>query len=121
MFLQVCAVYEDVVEVDDDEPVDEFAEDGIDVALEVCRSVGESKWPDEPFEESVASAKCRFPFVNFGDSDSMVRPLKVNFCVVLGVCELIEEHVGRGKGIAILDGHVVESAVVDAKSGGGSL
>ena len=45
----------------------------------------------------------------------MVRPSNINFCVVLGVCKLIEEHVGRGKGVAILDGHVVKSAVVDAK------
>ena len=93
VYVQVCAVYEDVVEVDDDEPVNEFAEDQVDVALEVCRSVGESKWHDEPFEESVASAKCCFPLVALGDSNSMVSPLKVDFCVVFGVCKLIEEHV----------------------------
>ena len=40
VFLQVGAVYEDVVEVDDDEPVDEFAEDGVDVALEVRGGFG---------------------------------------------------------------------------------
>ena len=83
--------------------------------LDICRSVGESEWHDEPFKDSVPSWKCCFPFSTVGNFDLMVRPSKVNFCVVLGVCKLIEEHVGRGKGVAILDGHVVKSAVVDAK------
>ena len=70
----------------------------------------------EPFEESVARAKCRFPFVAWGDSDSMGRPSEVDFGAVLVVYKLIEEHVSRGEGIVILDCHVVESAIVDAKS-----
>jgi hypothetical protein len=65
---------------------------------------------------TVTSAKCRLPFVSFGDADQVVGSAKVDLRENARGAQAVEEVGNQWKGVAVLLGDSVETAVVDREA-----
>ena len=115
------AVDEDVVEEHEDELVEEGAEGLVHEVHEGGGSVGQAEGEHEEFEVTVAGAEGGLGNVVGVDADLVVAGAEVNLGEVLGTLKAVEEFVDARQRVAVLDGDVVERAVVDAHARGAVL
>ena len=90
----------------------EDREDGVHKGLEGRGSVTKTKGHDEWLEEAERALEGCFPFVTFADTDVIVTPADVELCEVTRSLELIDEFGNKRKGSGILDGDIVNGAIV---------
>ena len=91
MGLEVLAVYQDVIQIDDNTDIKEICEDAIDELLESCRSICQAKGHDIPLEGTIPCAECSFPFITFCTVDQVVRMAEINLRVDHDLARGIEE------------------------------
>ena len=91
MLGHVVIVDEDVVEVNYDINIQHVAEDVIHEVLKGCRSIGKSKWNDQPLKGAIASVESGFPFFAFCYVDQVVGMAEVDFCENLGFSRSVKE------------------------------
>ena len=91
MGLKVLRVYQDVIQIDDNTDIEEICEDTIDKSLKSRRGVSQAKGHDIPFKGPILRVECGLPFISFGNADQMVRVVKINLRVDLGLARGIEE------------------------------
>ena len=91
MGLEVLAVYQDVIQIDDNTDIKEICEDAIDELLESCRSICQAKGHDIPLEGTIPRAECSFPFITFCNADQVVRMAEINLRVDHDLARGIEE------------------------------
>jgi len=103
VFFEAFGVDQDVVEVCEAEVIEVFTEDGVDVGLEGCGSVGKPKWHDEVFEVTIASAECRFPLIPEGDAQEVERRIEIYLSEDGSSPETIEEFGCQREWVAVLD------------------
>ena len=80
--------------------------------MEGCRCVTKTEGHDEWLEEAERALEGCFPFVTFADTDVIVTPADVELCEVTRSLELIDEFGNKRKGSGILDGDIVNGAIV---------
>jgi hypothetical protein len=118
MFLESIRENEDIIKVDHAEDVEEIAETIVSVSLERCGGVGETKGHNEVFEVAIAGTKGGFVFIAFCNPKLVVCICHIEACEVLGVLETIEKLRDEREGISILDGDIVELAIINTKAEG---
>jgi len=116
VFGEGVGVDEDVVEVNDAEDVEVLAKGVVHKVLEGGGSVGEAEGHDGVFEVAVTTAEGSFPLVSRSDPNEVVCSTKIKFGEEFCLGESIEGFGDEGEGVAILEGDLVESSVVDAKA-----
>ena len=52
--------------------------------LESCRSIGKSKWHNEPFEGTIAGVESGFPFITVHDTDEVIGMSEINGGIDMG-------------------------------------
>jgi len=68
---------------------DDVLKDVVHHGLERCWGVGESEVHDGGFKESMPHFESRFPFVPFFYAYVVIPPSNVQFCVNMGVTEVL--------------------------------
>ena len=63
---------EDIIQIHNDKDIEFFREDLIDVALEYCRNVGQSKRHHLIFEVAVSDPEICLPLISFTNSHPVV-------------------------------------------------
>ena len=116
VLVKVIRVYEDIVQVNEDQNVQEIREDIIHRALRCCWRVGESKGHHAPLERSISGSEGSFPFVTFVDSNEMVGMLEINFGKYPSLSRTVKEVSYLGEQVTILLCNLIEPLEVDAKS-----
>ena len=115
VFVEVVSVYEDVVQVNEDQNVEEIREDVIHEALKCCWRVGESEGYHTPLKGSVSGLEGGFPFVTFMDSNEMLGMLEINFGEYPSLLRTVKEVSHLGEWVMILLHNFVEPLEVNAK------
>ena len=82
--------------ITDDYSVKTLAEDIIQESLKGGRSIGQTERHDKVFEMTIASAKCRFPFVATGDTYEIVSAFKVQFSEDASVTQAVQSFGNQG-------------------------
>lgn len=114
-------VYQDVIEIDNDEYVNILMEDIVDEVLEGSRSVGQTEWHHQILIASVSGSEGGLPFIAFSDADEVVGTSEVYLGKNLGCAELFKEWSNERNRIAILLGDSVELPIINAESKFGSV
>ncbi len=70
---------QDVIQIDENEPVDHVTEDVVDQGLEHSRSVGQPAGHNQVFKVSKGGVEGCFPFVSLADTDKVVCTAQVQF------------------------------------------
>src|SRR5712671_5228596 len=92
--------------------IDKVGEDGVHKGLEGRGSITKTKGHDEWLEEAERALEGCFPFVTFADTDVIVTLADVELCEVTRSLELIDEFWNKRKGSSILDGDIINGAIV---------
>ena len=71
-FALIFGIDKDIIQIHNNEDIKFFCEDLIDVALEYCRSVGQSKRHHLIFEIAVSSLESSLPLISFANSHPVV-------------------------------------------------
>ena len=71
-FSLVFGIDEDIIQIHNDKNIKFFREDLIDVALECCQSISQSKKHYLIFEVAVSSPKNSFLFISFASSHLVI-------------------------------------------------
>ena len=107
---------QDVVEIDENLPVEHVAEYVIDQGLEDSRRIGEAEWHDQILVVACRGVEGGLPLISLPDADEVVGVAQVQ----LGEdCSILEQLEGRGdewQRVPILDGDVIQAPVVNAGS-----
>src|SRR5712672_394259 len=104
---------ENIIKVDDEMAfIDKVGEDGVHKGLEGRGCVTKTEGHDEWLKEAERALEGCFPFVAFADTDVIVTPADVELCEVTRSLELIDEFGNKRKGSGILDGDIVDGAIV---------
>ena len=121
VLFECLAEDEDVVEEHEDELVEERAKGLMHEVHERGGSVGEAEGEHEEFEVTVAGAEGGLGNIAGVDANLMVAGAEVNLGEILGTLKAVEEFVDARQRVAVLDGDVVECAIVDAHASGSVL
>ena len=90
--VKIVVEEEDVIEVDYEVVcVDEVLEDGVHKGLEGCGSVAKAEGHDCGFKKALFALEGGFPFVALFDANVVVSPSDVEFCIVAGALEFVDE------------------------------
>ena len=76
-FPLVFGIDEDIIQIHNDEDIEFFRKNLIDIALECCRSVGQSKRHHLILEMAVSGLESNFPLISFANSHSVIGTGKV--------------------------------------------
>jgi hypothetical protein len=114
VFLVILAKNEDVVNVHDDRLVEEGAENILNQGLKGGRGIRETKGHHLVLVVPVSRAESGLVDVIFVDANLVVSPPEVDLSEHFRTKESVGEVINEGDGESVLDGDVVESAVVDA-------
>ena len=76
-FAFIFGVDKNIIQIHNDKNIEFFCEDLIDVALEYCRSAGQSKRHYLIFEVAVSGPKSSFPLIFFANSHPLIGTGKV--------------------------------------------
>ena len=71
-FALILGVDEDIIQIHNDKNIELFREDLIDVALECCQSVGQSKRHYLIFEVAVSGPESSLPLISFANSHPVI-------------------------------------------------
>src|SRR6478752_8408428 len=116
VFLEGPAEDENVIEIDDDKVVQELAENVVHQILEGSWGVGQSEGHNAILVVAIARTKGRFPFVAVRDPHKVVAAAEINLGEHLGRPEAVDGFADQRERVAVLDGDLVESAVVDTEA-----
>ena len=102
-----------IIEVDDEvSAINQVTKNSVHEGLKGCRGITKAKGHNKGFKESKGAFKSSFPFVAGLDTDVVVSPSDVKFCKISGALEFIDEVGDQREGCFILDGDIVEGAIV---------
>ena len=106
---------QDIIEVDNAELINEFAEDVIDIRLEGAGCAVETKRHDQVFKLSVAGSESGFVFFAEGDPDEIECISKIQLGEELFTLQMIKELRNQGQGIMVLDGDTIKRTIIDTQ------
>jgi hypothetical protein len=118
MLPQSLAVDEDIVEEDQHELVEEGAEGLVHEVHEGGGGVGQTEGKYEELVVTVAGTEGSLRHVLVCDADLVVSGAKVDLAEDSGSLQAVEQFVNPGEGIAVLDGDVVESTIINTHTHG---
>jgi hypothetical protein len=107
---------QDIVEVDNAELINEFAENMVDVGLESAGCAMETKRHDQVFELSIAGSESGFVFFARGDPDEIESVSKIQLGEELFTLQTIKELRNQGQGITVLDGDTIKRVIINTQS-----
>ena len=111
VILQRRTKHQNIIKINNNKCTQESAQDMVHEAHEGGRSVGEAKWHDKPFIESILRLECRLPHVTFGHPDLVVTAPEINFGEDGGAVELIQ-HVIKAR-VTVFDGDLVDGSTIN--------
>ena len=114
VFFKGVGIDKDVVHICDSVLIKTFADDLVDICLKRSGSIGETKRHDAVFEMTITGAEGGFVFVSGCDTKPVECVADIDLGEELGAFDAIEEFRNQGQRIPILDGHPIESAIIDA-------
>src|SRR6202012_26820 len=103
-------------EVRGEETIEQIVKGVVHEVLEGGGSVSEAEMHDEELIGAVATSKGGLPFVAVGDANQIEAGLEIDLRKQLRSGEAIEEFVDPGKGVPILAGNLVNTAIIDAEA-----
>src|SRR3954453_18407205 len=112
MFEVILAIDQDIIDVDNHEFVKEGSENLLDQGLECGGGVSEAKGHDLVLVMAISGTECSFLDIIFVDSNLMIPRAQVNLGEHLGMVKLVHEVLNERDGEPILDGDLVQGAVV---------
>ena len=119
MDLRVIGEDEEVIHIDNEPSFgNHVSERVIHKSLEGGRGVAKSKEHDSWFEEPLVSDKGSLPLVSLLDPNIVISRPDIHFGEDRCSFELVDEVGDQGKGIGILDGMLVQVAVVLTRAKG---
>src|SRR6266702_164513 len=80
--------------------------------LESCWGVGETEIHHGGFKESISGFKGCFVFVPFANTDVIVPPSYIKFCIDVGIAQIAYKIGDEGKGILVSDCDCVDLSVI---------
>ncbi|WZZ35469.1 hypothetical protein YC2023_018870 [Brassica napus] len=83
---------------------------------ERCRCVRQSKWHHHKLIMPIACTEGRLPHISISYRNLVVSRCQVNFIEPRSSLQLVQQLVNTRKRILILDGHFVQTSIVDTKS-----
>ena len=101
-FTLIFSVDENIIQIYNDEDIVVFRKDLIDVALEYCRSVGQSKRHHRIFEVAVSGLESSFPLISFANSYWVVGTNEVKLSKPPRLPQLIQNSPTNGSGYRFL-------------------
>ncbi len=90
VFGDVRGVYENVVNVDEDEPVKHIPEDFVHEVLEYGRRVRKPVWHNPIFVVPSGCYEGGFPLIAFADADKVIGTSQVEFAEDAGITEFFQ-------------------------------
>ena len=101
MFFRGFAEYQDVIQVDNDTPIQEGMEDVIHELHEGGWCICQTKWHDSKFEVAVASAEGCLWNVLFCYAYLVIAAAQVNFGEDFGTLNSVQELINAGQWISV--------------------
>ena len=101
-FALIFGIDKDIIQIHNNEDIKFFCEDLIDVALEYCRSVGQSKRHHRIFEVAVSGLESSFPLISFANSYWVVGTNEVKLSKPPRLPQLIQNSPTNGSGYRFL-------------------
>ena len=114
-FALIFDVDEDIIQIHNNKDIKFFRKDLIDVALECCRSVGQSKKHYLIFEVAVSGPKSSFSLIFFANSHLVIGACEVKLRKPLCLPQLIQKLPNQRQWISVLHSEVVKSPIMNAK------
>jgi hypothetical protein len=118
MFCLGLRIYEDITKVAHNELVKVGFQDMRHLAHESSRSIGETKWHNCKFIQSIPGLEGGLVGVIRVDKALVVARPQVQGGEVLSSMEMVKESRGQGKRSTVLDGLCIQRAVVNAQAKG---
>jgi hypothetical protein len=112
MFFEGFGEDEDIIKENNAKEIEEIVEAIVGISLKGRRCICKAKRHDEVFEVAVTGSKGSFPFVALSNPYPIVCLLHVKPGEVLGILEPIEQLRDKRKRVTILDGDVVQLAII---------
>ena len=90
-FALIFGVDEDIIQIHNDQDIEFFRKNLIDVALECCRSIVQSKKHYLIFEVAVSDPESSFPLISFANSHLVIGTGKIELGKPLCLPQSIQE------------------------------
>ena len=118
MVLHGLAMYKYVIEIDNNEFANQRSQDVIHKTHKSGRSIGQTKWHDEPFIETEFGLEGRLPFVSNGHPYLVVTTTKINFRENGGTTKFIQHIIQTRNRVPIANGNGIDRATIYTHSQG---
>ena len=107
---------ENIIQVDNNEDIQFFGHNFVDVTLEAGRCIGKTKRHNLVLKMTVLSLKGHLPFITFLNSHLIIGAGEVQLGKSLCTFQSIKRFTDEWERIPILDGEVIKTSVVNIKS-----
>ena len=114
MVLQIVAIHDYIVEIDDYKLIKEWMKDLVHQSAKCCWGISESERHHQKLEGPIASDACRLLFIPFGDAHLPIPRAKIEFREISGFTEPIKKIGNQRNWILVFDGYLVQCPVIDA-------
>ena len=112
-FALILGVDENIIQINNDKDIEFFCEDLIDVALECCRSIGQSKKYYLILKVVVSGPESSFPLISFVNSHPVIGTMKTKLGKLPYSPQSIEGLSNQRQWISVLDCEVIKSPIIN--------
>ena len=114
-FFLVFGIGENTIQIHNNKDIMFFCKDLIDIALECCRSVGQSKRYYLILKMAVFGPESSLSLISFGNSHPVVGTGEIELGKPLYLPQSIQELSDKRQWISVLDCEVVKSLIINTK------
>ena len=114
-FALIFGIDENIIQIHNNENIELFYKDLIDIALECCQSIGQSKKHYLIFEVAVSDPENSFPLIFFANSYPVIGTGEVKPSKLSCLPQSIQGLPDQRQSISVLDGEIVKFPIINIK------